>query len=174
MNGLHFVPLKGYLNDSEFFGIPFISNDGIAIVPIDGESVTAFRLGTGAKLWTYKTPAYLGALFPTGGISAYILSESVANTGIGASTVLKLDVATGQLDTSQSVPGDVTASPVSIGGYVFVPTNAGLFTYDVDLNLVASFQLTAGGASPALSSNGDVFLISADGYLYRFPGAAAP
>ena len=104
MNGLHFVPLNGYLNDSEFFGNPLISSDGIAVVPIDGKSVTAFRLGTGAKMWTYKTSAYLGALFPTGGISAYILSETVDNTGIGASSVLKLDVATGQFDTYRAFP----------------------------------------------------------------------
>ena len=76
----------------------------------------------------------------------------------------------GQVAGALGLIGPVDASPVAAGEHVFVSTQSGIFTYGLNMNLLAFTPLPGGNSSPAIGPAGEVIVAGTDGKLYRFAG----
>jgi outer membrane protein assembly factor BamB len=156
------TPIDFHQNDSVFFSSPAISTSGILVIANSNKRVTAFDVPTGKEKWHYDTPASVFAtptVMPFGIV--YVASYD---------RLTKLNLETGQVEGEIVVIGRTDASAAVGGSNIFVSTEFGLFTYNLDLKPLAFAPLAGGTSSPALGPNGEVLVASRDGSFYVFPG----
>lgn len=159
-----FTPIQLHHSDTSYFAAPVISADGIAVIADSDKRITAYDVTTGDEKWHYDTASFVStapALLPLAINFVYVATYD---------HLIKLDLSTGQMVGEMGLIGPVDASPAAAGEHVFVSTQSGLFTYGLNLNLLAFTPLAGGRSSPAIGPAGEVWVAGTDGRLCRFPG----
>lgn len=126
--------------------------------------MTGYDLTTGNERWHYDSSAFVAStptLLPFAINFAYVASYD---------HLIKLDLATGQVVGQQGLIGPTDASPAAGGQNIFVSTKSGLFTYDLDLKLVAFSPLAGGNSSPGIGPTGAVYVAGTDESFHVFRG----
>lgn len=156
----HSIALKD--SNSAWFGSPAINLNGVGIVTDADQKVTGFDVTTGKQKWQYRTAGFVStsaAFIPLGMSSVYIADYN---------RLTKLDADTGQNAKDIGVIGPVDAAPVVSETTIYVSTYSGLFTYDLNLNLLTFTALNGGLSTPAITPGGQVLAADSVGSFFVF------
>ncbi|MDQ6826117.1 MAG: PQQ-like beta-propeller repeat protein [Candidatus Eremiobacteraeota bacterium] len=150
--------------NEKYYGSPAISLDGTALINDSDRNFTAYDITNGNQKWQHAMAGDLytsPVLMTSGGLKAYSVSKQF---------LTKIDIATGQVEGEVEIAGPTQASPAVGGSYLYISTISGLFTYDLNLTLLAFSPLQGGYSSPALGSAGQIYIGATDKQFYLFPG----
>jgi outer membrane protein assembly factor BamB len=151
-------------DNEKIYGDPAVSPDGSMVINDSDNNITAYDITTGKQKWPNQNQIS-GFLFSTPVLvplvgKVYVLSSDA---------LMKIDVATGNVEGDVQITGQTQASPAAAGEFILVSTDSGLSTFDMDLRIHGSTQLPGGLSSPAIGSGGEVYVGANDGKLFIFP-----
>ena len=159
-----FTSIAFHDTDASLISAPAISADGQVVISDSKKRTTAYDLASGNEKWHYDTSAFVSTvptLLPFAINFVYVASYD---------KLTKLDLGTGAVVGEVGAIGPIDASPAAAGENIFVSTQSGIFTYGLNLNLIAFTPLAGGSSSPAIGAAGEVVVATTDGQLFRFPG----
>jgi len=143
---------------------PVISLDGLALIADSDKRVTAYDVTTADERWHFDDTSFVSTpptLMPPGNLFAYVASYE---------HLTKLDLATGHVEARIGLIGPVDNGVAAGATLLFASTASGLFTYDLDLALLAFSPFPGGRSAPAIGPAGQVYVASTDGWFREYPG----